>query len=260
MSHNCRVSDTLKSGLFKNRLILLIAMLIAQLDVRAQTPEITADFADSPPTIDGGLTDAVWQSAVPVSLKENRSGEAVMDPLLTTTVMVCHDENNLYLAFRCNDPDIWTTFTQRDEHLWEQEAVEVFIDVDDVPDNYVEIEVSPDNVLFDSYITDPDHIDVPKTARLNLKGIRTAVQVQGTLNQRGDQDSGWTVEIALPFEDLLTERTKEISDKTPIKINFYRLDRNNGMPRGAYSWSPTGSGFHRPSVFGKLILNPRSKD
>lgn len=246
--------------MFKKSLILLCAMVIAQLDVCAQTPEITAEFADSPPTIDGGLTDAVWQSALPVTLKDNRSGEAVIDPLLTTKVMVCHDENNLYLAFRCNDPDIWTTFTKRDEHLWEEEAVEVFIDVDDVPNNYVEIEVSPANVLFDSYITDPEHIDVAKTARLNLKGIRTAVQVQGTLNQRGDRDSGWTVEIVLPFEELLTERTREITDQTTFKINFYRLDENNDMPRTAYSWSPTGSSFHRPSVFGKLKLLPRSKD
>ncbi len=260
MSRNCRFSHTLKSGMFRNRFILLCTVLVTQYDVCAQTPEIMAEFADSPPTIDGGLTDAVWQSAIPVTLKENRSGEAVIDPLLTTTVMVCHDENNLYLAFRCNDPDIWTTFTQRDEHLWEEEAVEVFIDVDDVPNNYLEIEVSPANVLFDSYIIDPDHIDVPKTARLNLKGIRTAVQIQGTLNQRGDRDLGWTVEIALPFEELLTERTKEISDRTAIKINFYRLDENDGMPRAAYSWSPTGSSFHKPSVFGKLILKPRSKD
>ncbi|MGB5370803.1 MAG: carbohydrate-binding family 9-like protein [Flavobacteriaceae bacterium] len=260
MSRNCRFSDTLISGMFKNRLLLLCVMVIVPFDFCAQTPEIKAEFTYSPPTIDGGFTDAVWQSAVPVTLKENRSGKAVMDPLLTTTVMVCHDENNLYFAFKCNDPDIWTTFTQRDAHLWEEEAVEVFIDVDDVPDNYVDIEVSPANVLFDSYIIDPNHIDVPKTARLDLKGIRTAVQVQGTLNQRGDRDSGWTVEIALPFEDLLTERTKEITDRTAIKINFYRLDENNGMPRAAYSWSPTGSSFHKPSVFGKLILKPRSKD
>jgi hypothetical protein len=246
--------------MFKNRLLLLCMMLLTQIDVCGQLPVITAEFADSPPTIDGGLTDAVWKSAVPVTLRENRSGEAVIEPRMMTNVMVCHDENNLYLAFICSDPDIWTTFTQRDEHLWEEEAVEVFIDVDDVPNNYVEIEVSPANVLFDSYIIDPDHIDVPKTARLNLKGIRTAVQVQGTLNQRGDRDSGWTVEIALPFEELLTERTKEITYQTPFKINFYRLDENIGMPRAAYSWSPTGSSFHRPSVFGKLVLKPRSKD
>ncbi|TFG72233.1 MAG: hypothetical protein E4H26_11315, partial [Flavobacteriales bacterium] len=156
--------------------------------------------------------------------------------------------------------DIWTTFTKRDEHLWEEEAVEVFIDVDDLPDNYVEIEVSPANVLFDSYITDPNHIDVPETARLDLKGIRTAVQVEGTLNQRDDKDTVWTVEIALPFEDLTTEHTNAITDQTEIKINFYRLDSNKGMPRGAYSWSPTEKSFHKPSVFGRLILIPNDRN
>jgi hypothetical protein len=257
---NSRFRFELETGRLRGIVILFSAMLVNFFDLCAQTSELVADFAVTPPIIDGGLNDAVWRSAVPVTLKENLSGRAVVNPQLTTTVMVSHDENNLYLAFRCNDPDIWTTFTQRDEHLWEEEAVEVFIDVDDVPSNYVEIEVSPANILFDSYIVDPNHIDVAETARLNLKGIRTAVQVEGTLNQRGDQDTGWTVEIAMPFEDLITERTKEISHQTVIKINFYRLDKNKGMPRGAYSWSPTGSSFHKPSVFGKLILQPRPKD
>ncbi len=260
MSPNNIFRFRLKTWMLKSIGLFPCFVMIPFLGLYAQAPELEAGFAVTPPKIDGKLNDQVWQSAVPVSLKENRSGQTVQDPLLATTVMVCHDDSTLYIAFRCNDPDIWTTFTERDQHLWEEEAVEVFIDVDDFPDNYVEIEVSPANVLFDSYITDPNHIDVPKTARLDLKGIRTAVQVEGTLNQRDDKDTVWTVEIALPFEDLITEHTNAITDQTEIKINFYRLDSNKGMPRGAYSWSPTEKSFHKPSVFGRLILIPNDRN
>ena len=138
--------------------------------------------------------------------------------------------------------------------MWKEEAVEVFIDVDNVPETYVEIEVSPANVLFDSYIVDPKNIDVPATALLNLEGIRTAVQVNGTLNNHDDKDKSWTVEIALPFEDLTNELTRQITAETEIRINFYRLDMNEGMERGAFAWSPTDASFHKPSVFGRLVL------
>ncbi len=132
--------------------------------------------------------------------------------------------------------------------------MEVFIDVDDIPQNYVEIEVSPANVLFDSYIVDPQNIDVESTARFDLQGIETAVMVNGTLNQRDDIDKSWTVEVAIPFNDLKSENGEQITFGTEIKINFYRLDMSQGMERGMYAWSPTGASFHKPSVFGKLIL------
>ncbi len=240
--------------------MLLIFLFLIGISLSGQTPQLIANFTKTAPVIDGNLDDTAWSSAIPVILKENGSGEHVEDPLLTTRVLVCHDAATIYIAFDCNDPDIWTTFTHRDEYLWEEEAVEVFIDVDAIPDNYLEIEVSPANILFDSYIVDPKKIDVPETSRLNLTGIRTAVRVNGTLNMRDDRDTSWQVEIALPYSDLINGLTPEINSDTEIKINFYRLDRNIGKERAAYSWSPTGKSFHEPSVFGKLVLKQIDHD
>jgi hypothetical protein len=216
--------------------------------------QIEAVNTKTSPSIDGNLDEPVWQQAKEVILKENRSGNEVSDPRLMTHVMTCYDDSSLYIAFICNDPDIWTDYTQRDEYLWQEEAVEVFIDVDEEPDTYVEIEVSPANVLFDSYIIDPEKIDVPSTAKFDLPGIKTAVSLNGTLNIRDDTDTGWTVEIAVPFRDLVTEKNKNITIDTIIKINFYRVDKNQDMNSAGYAWSPTGARFHKPSVFGTLIF------
>ena len=207
-----------------------------------------------PLTIDGVLDETAWQKANPVLLKNNRSGQVIGDNNLSTHVMTCYDDRMLYIAFVCKDPDIWTNYTQRDEHLWKEEAIEVFIDVDDIPSTYVEIEVSPANVLFDSYIVDPEEIDISATAAFNLPGIRTAVDIQGTLNLREDKDDRWTVELAVPFSDLATERISSVNTATAIKINFFRIDKNQGIEAAGYAWSPTGDRFHKPSVFGKLIF------
>ena len=233
--------------------ILSILILLVRCAINKPSDyRIEATFTSVPPIIDGTENDSIWQDIVPAELKENGSGDEVLETGLQTRIKVCYDDSTLYFFFLCNDPDIWTSYTQRDEHLWENDAVEIFIDVDDVPETYVEIEVSPANVLFDSYIVNPEKIDVPKTALFNLNGIKTAVAVFGTLNQRGDKDNYWTAEIAIPFKDLANENTKKVTSATEMKINFYRLDKNQGLENMSYAWSPTFARFHEPTYFGVL--------
>jgi hypothetical protein len=215
---------------------------------------IEAIFTSESPTIDGKEDEAIWQQATPIFLIENRSGNEVQKSELQTLVKACYDDSTLYFLFECKDPDIWADFTQRDEYLWNEEVVEVFIDVDDVPETYVEIEVSPANIIFDSYIVDPENIDLPATASFDLPGLKTGVNVKGTLNQREDVDNSWTVEMAIPFTDLTNAKTTQVGPDTAIKLNFYRLDKNQGTDPMSYAWSPTGKSFHKPSVFGELIF------
>ena len=231
-----------------------ICSLLLQCSQPAAIETIESIRTYKPVQIDGQLTEPVWQQTASVRLKENRTGNPVTSQNILTQVRTCYDDSMLYIAFECNDPDIWTSYTERDEYLWQEEAVEVFIEADDEPNSYVEIEVSPANVLFDSYIVDPVDIDIPATAEFNLTGIRHAVVVHGTLNQRDDTDSSWVVEIAVPFRELVTERNTEITTETNFRINFFRLDKNTNMDQAGYAWSPTGGRFHKPSVFGRLIL------
>ena len=231
-----------------------LLLLMHCTEKQASDYTIEAVFTSESPTIDGKENEGIWQKASPILLKNNRSGEKVQEEALQTQVKACYDNNTLYFLFECKDPDIWADFTKRDEYLWNEEVVEIFIDVDDVPETYVEIEVSPSNIIFDSYIVDPENIDLPATASFDLPGLKTGVNVQGTLNQREDVDKSWTVEIAIPFRDIANENTKLVGPDTAIKLNFYRLDKNQGTEPKSYAWSPTDKSFHKPSVFGKLIF------
>lgn len=202
--------------------------------------------------VDGVLEETAWKNAEALTLKRNKTGEAVENETIMTWTKTCHDGQNLYIAFSCNDPDIWSNYTKRDEHLWKHEVVEVFIDTDDDPNTYVEIEVSPRNILFDSYIVVPTSIDVEETARFDLPGIKTAVQVDGTLNNRDDVDKKWTVEIAIPFKDLVENVDDMDLENTEWKINYYRINKDRDGDTGGYAWSPTYLNFHVPSKFGIL--------
>jgi len=214
---------------------------------------VTALRSITPVSIDGKLNEQAWADASRIYLKDSNTGKAVVDSSYSVFVSVCYNDTNLFIAFVCNDLDIFSSFTERDQHLWEEEAIEVFIDVDEEPNTYVEIELSPNNVLFDSYIVDPVNIDVEETAKFNLAGIETAVAVKGTVNKLDDQDSGWTAEIRLPFTDLVEDFKIKDLKKYEWKINFYRIDRDADGPVH-YAWSPTFGRFHNPSVFGTLMF------
>ena len=214
---------------------------------------VSALISETPVTIDGKLDEPAWSVAERLYLKDSKTGKAVEDSSYSVYASVCYDETNLYIAFNCYDLDIFSSYTERDQHLWKEEAVEVFIDVDEEPNTYVEIEVSPQNVLFDSYIVDPVNIDVVETVKFDLAGIETAVAVNGTVNKLDDQDTSWSAEIRIPFIDLKDDFKFKDVQKYEWKINFYRIDRDaDGSVN--YAWSPTFGSFHKPSVFGTLVF------
>jgi hypothetical protein len=220
-------------------------------------PHITSSFTKENMTIDGYLNETIWHSTLSVVLCENKSGSDVINPDYRTEVKTAYDSLYLYISFLCQDPDIWGKFNDRDEHLWTEEVVEVFIDTDQEANTYVEIEVSPKNVLFDSFIVDPVDIDIQATKEFDLNGIKTAVSVNGSLNDESDEDRYWSVEIAIPLKELGDESTLIKPGITEWKINFYRIERKRSGESTGYAWSPTGARFHNPEVFGVLRFGDR---
>src|SRR6185369_5438176 len=107
---------------------------------------------------------------------------------------VLWDDKNLYIAFEFQDSDVHSDFEKHDDKLWTQDAAELFIDADGDRRTYIELQVSPRNVTFDSWLPayrDNDNAwDAP---------LVTAVQVNGTLNKSDDTDTGWTVEMQIPL-------------------------------------------------------------
>jgi hypothetical protein len=170
-----------------------------------------------------------------------------------TAFGACWSESHLYLACRCMDADVWSTYTERDEPLYEQEVVEAFLCPTGDPRHYFEINLSPANVVFDAKVHSPDlhrgtmEVDV----EWDCDGLETAVSVYGTLNDRTDVDAGWSAEVAIPFTSLGLSETPRPGDVW--RANFLRIDR--AAPPEFTCWSPTRetpANFHVPMRFGKL--------
>ncbi len=164
------------------------------------------------------------------------------------------NEHGLHLRFDSEDDAPWFTMTERDDRLWEEEVVEIFLD----PLNdgrYVEVELNPASVVCDLRRLGPgetasDPIG-PMDRGFDVTGMQTAVATS---------DDRWVGTLYLPWEGL--DLPVPPGPGTAIPFNVFRIKRPGGPEApeaGAVfaAWSPTGSpSFHVPEAFRPLRLVP----
>lgn len=201
--------------------------------------------ASSPVVVDGDLSDAAWKSSNAISLLlQDGSGE----PRLKTIARLCYDDTCLYVAFECADTTIAATMTQRDDPIYDEEVVEIFLDPDCDELTYCEFEVNPLNTVFDALVFNPTGKKGEIDTSWDCAGLRTAVIVS-------DDESMWTVEMAIPFASLPGALHTPPLPGDTWRANLYRIERS---PDEEYTcWSPTlavPANYHVPSKFGTLLF------
>jgi len=194
--------------------------------------------------IDGSLDDEAWRDAAPVTFRlHNDSGE----PRFKTTARLLYDANFLYVAFECEDTRILARMEQRDDPIFDEEVVEVFIDPDSDEVTYYEFEVSPRNVIFDAVVANPTGIKGEIDTSWDCHGLRTAVGMATSA------PGSWAVEMAIPFRALESAAHTPPQPGDRWRMNLYRIER---LPREEYScWSPTmvePANYHVPARFGTI--------
>lgn len=181
-----------------------------------------------------------WERKQPIPLVDVVSGGPVEQP---TRVMTCWDREALYIRFECVDDHTVADYTQRDDPLYDQDVVEVFIDEEGMGRHYIELELSPLNVVFDARVDNRDGRITVHTD-WDADGLETKVWTEGDGDLR-------VYEIKLPF----THFARRPEAGTEWRINFYRIDEDRNKQRHFQAWSPTGAvDYHIPSRFGSLLF------
>jgi len=180
--------------------------------------------ASGPITIDGHLNEGSWMRAPASDLFVDIEGDRMPLPWFGTRVKLIWDDDYLYCAAILEDTNVWGTLSERDAPIYRDNDFEIFLDIDNDGRWYYEFEMNPLNIVYDLVIP-------RKGARLridwDIEGIKTAVQVDGTLNCPDDIDKGWVCEIAWPMKSLA-----EYAGKMPIpphdgdewRIDFPRVE------------------------------------
>jgi hypothetical protein len=188
-----------------------------------------------------------WESlpALPPFVLADGTGPAEQQ----TRAHVCYDLETLYVRFDCDDRDIWATYTQRDDPIYDEEVVEVFLGAGEADlVRYFEFEISPNGVLFDARIYNPtsQRTELEWDETWNCRGIRWQAR-------RDDEANHWWAVAAIPWAAVAPP-----GDLPSIwRANFYRIERPRDAEPEYSCWSPTmtePADFHRPAYFGVLEL------
>lgn len=168
-----------------------------------------------------------------------------------TTVRAAWNEQGLHIRFECQDRHAWGNLTRRDDPIYQEEAVEVFLAPGvENPIDYLEFEVSPLGVLWDGRIHNPTsrRADMATDPGYDCPAIRWEAGRLGSARQ------DWWAELVLPWDGIAP-------GAHPLprlwRANFYRIERPEGGPPEFTAWSPTlvePADFHKPSRFGVLEL------
>ena len=226
--------------------------------------------APSPISIDGKLGEAAWAAAAWSTPFIDIQGESRPQPRFRTRAKMLWDDEYFYVAAEMEEPDLWGTLTERDSVIFHDNDFELFIDPDGDSHAYYELEVNALATPWDLMLIKPYRDGGPAINGWDLAGLRVGVDVRGTLNRPGDQDEGWTVEIALPWKILKEAAPEHRSPRTGERwrVNFSRVEWQVDSADGHYTkrlksgtkeslsednwvWSPQGAiDMHMPERWG----------
>ena len=263
---------------------------VEEIDLSTLPPVKTWECLRTPEpiTVDGRLDESVW-SRVPWTESFGMMHDGSPTPYETRLAMVW-DDDNLYVAYRVEDPDIRATMTGFNDHIYmKDEDVEFFFAGDGY---YYEMGL---NALNNGYqirwtwverlvreqrfeeleellkVPDVLYYLARKNERLGrhadlsyqLPGLRHAVRVDGCINCPGMKDKGWTVELALPWSGL-----KQVAGGLPLppspgdvlRMTAYRChhDREKRRAKG-WTWSVMGNdNIHIPERWNRIVFSERN--
>ncbi|GAA3750126.1 carbohydrate-binding family 9-like protein [Terriglobus aquaticus] len=209
----------------------------------------------TPPAMDGRLDDPAWSKAEWTSDFVDILGGSAPTPKYKTRVKMLWDDKNLYIAAELEEPNVHAKLTEHDSVIFHDDDFEFFIKPVVDGESYYEFEMNALNTTWDLFLNKPYRFGGKADNSWEATGLKSAVHVNGTLNQPDDTDRGWTLEIALPLNSFASRQQVTLpGNGTTWRINFSRVEWLPGHEHEEnWVWSPQGVvNMHVPEQWGYL--------
>ncbi|MBC8186490.1 carbohydrate-binding family 9-like protein [candidate division KSB1 bacterium] len=220
--------------------------------------------------IDGKITESAWSKADWTEDFVDIEGDLKPKPKFRTRTKMLWDDEYFYFAAELEEPHVWATLMQRDTVIFYDNDFEVFIDPDGDTHQYYEFEMNAYSTEWDLFLVKPYRDGGPAINAWDIQGLKTAVFVDGTINDPGDEDKCWTLEIAMPWAVLKECAHKDTPPKqgdqwrigfsrvqwqSEIKNSKYQKKINpktgKSFPENNWIWSAQGLiNMHYPEMWG----------
>jgi hypothetical protein len=235
-------------------------------------------FSKQAPVIDGDLDEAAWKSIPWTSNFIDIRGKESPKPRFRTRAKMLWTDAGLFVAAYLEEPHIWGTLTEKNAIIFHDNDFEIFLDPDGDTLNYYEFEINAIGTIWELTLDKPYSKGGTAVHGTNLPGLKSAVKIDGTLNQPADEDKGWSVEVFLPWKDLTKHQGTMKSPPSAgdvWRINFSRVEWRHELKNGKYVripkhgakipdgehpednwvWSPQSViNMHVPEKWGRLVF------
>ena len=236
-----------------------------------------------PIVVDGRLDESSWSQAEwTVDFVHIHSATAYARPLYRTRARMLWDDDHLYAAVELEEPHLVAHVTIDDEEIYDDNDIELFIDVDGDAQNYIELEFNALGTVWDMLLPKEynrgglpfSHPREELSQPWDLAGLRVAVRAEGSFNYPFDTDDRWVIEFSMPWASLeATDYSGEplAVDGRVIRANFSRVQHpwsretwpimdweDRGGPAWDWTWSPVlVYNMHVAETWGRLVLSDR---
>lgn len=258
-------------------LIVLLLMVFSLGKAQDNARAYLCYKTSNPINIDGVLNDLEWSKVKWSEYFVDIEGDKKPLPTYNTHVKMAWDEDYFYVAAELIEPNIWGKLKQRDTVIFYDNDFEVFIDPQGDNHRYYEFEMNALNTIWDLMIAKPYRDGAPAINAWDIKGLKSAVAIYGTLNDSSDKDEKWTLEIAFPWEVLKECAPEQRKPKKgeQWRVNFSRVNWDVIAKNGTYSkcvnpktgkvypehnwvWSPQGAiAMHQPETWGYVQFSSK---
>ncbi|HWT73320.1 MAG TPA: carbohydrate-binding family 9-like protein [Mobilitalea sp.] len=252
-------------------------------DIRYRIPKPKIEFnppvylcqrATKPFYLDGNINKPFWEEASFTEDFVDIQGDGMPAPRFRTRAKMLWDNDNLYFSAILEGDEIWATVTDRDDVIFRDNDFEIFLDPDSDTQQYFEFEMNAMNTVWDLFLTKAYRDQGLAINHWDIRGLKTAVYIDGELNNPVAKNRYWSVEVVMPFEVL-----KECSYEKRIprdgeywRVNFSRvqwlvdvkegkytkkIDKNTYLPYSEdnWVWAPTGViNIHYPELWGFVFF------
>lgn len=200
--------------------------------IHLQPPTMICRSTETAPKVDAALSDSAWSENPDIpSFVPTEMHQTVSAP---TAAWITYDQQALYFAVRCVEPDptkMQLTAVKHDGPVWEDDSIEIFIDTNYDRKSFYQIIVNAKGVTYDG-----------KSDGNSWNGAyRSAAAMT---------DKGWAIELAIPWQDIGLDGPP--ASNSPIGLN---LVRNRPQANAEITqWAPTKGSNWRPQLYGTLTF------
>ena len=235
--------------------------------------------------IDGDLSKPFWRAGEWIDDFHDIEGDSRPRPAKYTRVKMLWDQEALYVGAELHDDTIWATVMERDQLIFVDNDFEVFLAPLDSSHRYYEIETNAAGSVWDLLMEKPQRDDVRRIMAWDVHGLESAVKIDGALNDPSAKNTGWSLEMKIPWFSLRECASNEVypthmaPDLGEVwRVNFsrveYHVHTENGkyvkdkdpatgkdLPEENWVWAPTGViDIHMPEMWAYVTFTDKGEE